>query len=51
MALSRVSLFAAAKRAEITSIDINPLLVRPKGAGAAALDALILTVGDDQAAH
>jgi acyl-CoA synthetase (NDP forming) len=42
-ALSRLSLFAAAKRAEFTSIDINPLLVRPKGDGAAALDALILT--------
>jgi acetate---CoA ligase (ADP-forming) len=42
-ALSRLSLFAAAKRAEFTSIDINPLLVRPKGEGAAALDALILT--------
>jgi acetate---CoA ligase (ADP-forming) len=41
-ALSRLSLFAAAKRAEIASIDINPLLVRPKGEGAAALDALIL---------
>ena len=50
-ALSRLSLFAAAKRAEVTSIDINPLLVRPKGAGAAALDALILTVGGDQATH
>jgi hypothetical protein len=32
-----------AKGAEFTSIDINPLLVRPKGQGAAALDALILT--------
>ncbi len=42
-ALSRLSLFAAAKRAEFTSIDINPLLVRAKGEGAAALDALILT--------
>jgi succinyl-CoA synthetase beta subunit len=42
-ALSSLSLFAAAKRTELTSIDINPLLVRPKGAGAAALDALILT--------
>ncbi len=42
-ALSRLSLFAAAKRGEFTSIDINPLLVRPKGEGAAALDALILT--------
>jgi succinyl-CoA synthetase beta subunit len=42
-ALSRLSLFAAAKRSEFTSIDINPLLVRAKGEGAAALDALILT--------
>ncbi len=42
-ALSKLSLFAAAKRTEFTSIDINPLLVRPKGEGAAALDALILT--------
>ena len=42
-ALSKLSIFAAAKRAEFTSIDINPLLVRPKGQGAAALDALILT--------
>jgi acyl-CoA synthetase (NDP forming) len=41
-ALSRLSLFAAAKRGEFTSIDINPLLVRAKGEGAAALDALIL---------
>jgi acyl-CoA synthetase (NDP forming) len=42
-ALSRLSLFAAAQRGQFTSIDINPLLVRPKGEGAAALDALILT--------
>jgi acyl-CoA synthetase (NDP forming) len=41
-ALSRLSLFAAAKRAEFTSIDINPLLVRARGEGVAALDALIL---------
>ncbi len=43
LALSKLSLFAAAKRAEFTSIDVNPLLVRAKGEGAAALDALILT--------
>ena len=43
LALSKLSLFAAAKAAEFTSIDVNPLLVRPKGEGAAALDALILT--------
>ena len=42
-ALSRLSLFAAAQRGRFTSIDINPLLVRPRGEGAAALDALILT--------
>jgi acetate---CoA ligase (ADP-forming) len=42
-ALSRLSLFAAAQRGRFTSIDINPLLVRPKGEGAAALDALIVT--------
>jgi acetate---CoA ligase (ADP-forming) len=42
-ALSRLSLFAAAQRGRFTSIDVNPLLVRPKGEGAAALDALILT--------
>ncbi len=42
-ALSRLSLFVAAHRREFTSIDINPLLVRPRGDGAAALDALIVT--------
>jgi acetate---CoA ligase (ADP-forming) len=42
-ALSNLSVFVKAKSAEFTSIDINPLLVRPKGQGAAALDALILT--------
>ncbi len=41
-ALSRLSLFAAAQRGQFTSIDINPLLVRARGDGAAALDALIL---------
>ncbi len=50
-ALSRLSIFAAAHRGEFTSIDVNPLLVRPKGQGAAALDALILTPGASPAAH
>jgi hypothetical protein len=53
-ALSKLSVFAAAKRDEFTSIDVNPILVRPKGQGAAALDALILTreavPGDDEPA-
>jgi acetate---CoA ligase (ADP-forming) len=42
-ALSRLSRFAAAQRGQFASIEINPLLVRPRGAGVAALDALILT--------
>jgi len=54
VALSKLSVFAAAKRAEFTSIDINPLLVRPQREGVAALDALILTPeavpGDDEVA-
>jgi len=41
--LSRLSRFAAAQRGQLTSIDINPLLVRPRGSGVVALDALILT--------
>ena len=50
-ALSKLSVFAAAKRAEFTSIDVNPLLVRPKGQGAAALDALIVTAETASAGH
>jgi len=42
-ALSKLSVFVAALKGQFTSIDVNPLLVRPKGQGAAALDALILT--------
>jgi acetate---CoA ligase (ADP-forming) len=53
-ALSKLSIFVAARRSQFTSIDVNPLLVRPKGQGAAALDALILTPeaapGDDEVA-
>jgi acyl-CoA synthetase (NDP forming) len=53
-ALSRLSVFVAAQKGQFTSIDVNPLLVRPKGQGAAALDALILTPaatpGDDEVA-
>jgi len=41
-ALSRLSRFAAAQAGRFTSIEINPLLVRPRGLGVAALDALIL---------
>jgi acyl-CoA synthetase (NDP forming) len=41
--LSKLSLFAAAQKDRLASIDVNPLLVRPQGQGVAALDALILT--------
>jgi hypothetical protein len=41
--LSKLSLFAAAQKGQFSSIDINPLLVRPKGKGVVALDALIVT--------
>ena len=43
-ALSRISLFAAANADTIASIDINPFLVLPRGAGAIAVDAFIETV-------
>ena len=42
-ALSRLSQIAVAWHGRFTSIEINPLLVQPQGAGVAALDALILT--------
>ena len=42
-ALARLSQIAVAWQGRFTSIEINPLLVRPRGAGVAALDALILT--------
>ena len=45
-ALSRLSQIAVAWHGRFTSIEINPLLVRPRGAGVAALDALILTTDD-----
>jgi acyl-CoA synthetase (NDP forming) len=41
-ALAAVSRFAAANAAWLDSLDINPFLVFPAGAGAAALDAAIL---------
>lgn len=46
-AVAAVSRFAAAHAAQVASVDINPLLVRPEGEGAVALDALIVpTQGD-----
>ena len=42
-ALSQLSVYAAAHADAIESIDINPFLVKAKGEGAVAVDALILT--------
>lgn len=41
-AISALSQFAARHAADVAEIDINPLLVRPKGQGVVALDALIV---------
>ena len=43
LALSQLSVYAAAHSDVIESIDINPFLVKAKGEGAVAVDALILT--------
>ncbi len=43
-AVAAVSRFAAAHAEEVASIDINPLLVRAKGEGAVALDALLVPI-------
>jgi acyl-CoA synthetase (NDP forming) len=40
-ALARLSVYAAANAEQLESIDINPLIVRPRGLGAVAVDALI----------
>jgi hypothetical protein len=40
-----VAEFALAHREQLLELDINPLLVRPKGRGAVAVDALIRVVG------
>ncbi|KAA2315093.1 CoA-binding protein [Pseudooceanicola sediminis] len=41
-AIVDLSIFAARHADEVAEIDINPLLARPKGQGAIALDALII---------
>ncbi len=43
MALSQLSVYAAVHGDVIESIDINPFLVKAKGEGAIAVDALVLT--------
>ncbi len=42
-ALSRLSLFAAAAGDRLETLDINPFMVRARGAGAVALDAVMVT--------
>lgn len=45
-ALSTLSRFAAAHGDRLETLDINPFLVRPRGQGAIALDAVLSTRGD-----
>ena len=47
-ALADLSRFIAAHAAEYREIDINPLMVRGKGRGVVAVDALIVTRSQDQ---
>ena len=42
-ALAAVSRFAAANAAQLVSMEANPFLVRPRGQGAIALDAVVVT--------
>ncbi len=44
-AIAAVARFAEAHRDQLAELDVNPLLVRPKGRGAIAVDALIRMTG------
>ncbi|HYZ30805.1 MAG TPA: acetate--CoA ligase family protein, partial [Crenalkalicoccus sp.] len=46
-AIVALSRFAAQQAATVTEVDINPLLVRPAGQGAVALDALIVPAAQE----
>lgn len=50
-AIVALSHFAAAHADSIAAVDINPLLVRPAGEGAVALDALIVPAAATQGEH
>jgi acyl-CoA synthetase (NDP forming) len=45
-ALSDLSIFAAANADTLESVDVNPFIVRDKGKGGVALDALIIRQSD-----
>jgi acyl-CoA synthetase (NDP forming) len=50
-AVAALSRFAAQHADDVAEIDINPLLVRPAGQGAVALDALIVPAGGTTHGH
>lgn len=49
-AIAALSRFAAQHAAQVAEIDINPLLLRPEGQGAVALDALIVPAATERPA-
>jgi acetate---CoA ligase (ADP-forming) len=49
-AIVALSRFAAEQAATVAEVDINPLLVRPAGQGAVALDALIVPAAQEKGA-
>jgi len=50
-ALAQLSSFAHANRDTLETVDVNPFLVRPKGQGAVAVDALVIGQGADAGGH
>ncbi len=50
-ALAQLSSFAAANADTLETVDVNPFLVRPKGKGAVAVDALVIGQGAPTGGH
>lgn len=50
-ALAQLSAFAAANADTLETVDVNPFLVRPKGQGAVAVDALVIGQGAETEGH
>lgn len=50
-ALAQLSAFAAANADTLETVDVNPFLVRPKGKGAVAVDALVIGKGAETETH